>query len=61
MLSQQALLSYAFTNWKEKQQQKKARTLYKMYKMKDYFFKWLQYYILFFDKKSSGDEKGTIL
>lgn len=30
-----------------------------MYKMKDYFFKWLQYYILFFDKKkkSSGDEK----
>lgn len=22
-----------------------------MYKMKDYFFKWLQYYILFFDKK----------
>lgn len=31
---------------------KKARTLYKMYKMKDYFFKWLQYYILFFDKKN---------
>lgn len=32
-----------------------------MYKMKDYFFKWLQYYILFFDKKDPGDEKGTIL
>lgn len=29
-----------------------------MYKMKDYFFKWLQYYILFFDKKkASVDEK----
>lgn len=34
-----------------------------MYKMKDYFSKWLQYYILFFDetkqKKSSGDKMET--
>lgn len=38
------------TEKKSNKKKKKARTLYKMYKMKDYFFKWLQYYILFFQK-----------
>lgn len=53
-------------NYNYNRKKQKARTLYKMYKMKDYFFKWLQYYILFFDKKKEKYnplvmEKGTIL
>ena len=30
-----------------------------MYKMKDYFFMWLQYYIFFFDKKKEISEEKT--
>lgn len=37
----------------KKKSNKKRRTLYKMYNMKDYFFKYWQYYILFFEKKEN--------
>lgn len=38
----------------KKKSNKKRRTLYKMYNMKDYFFKYWQYYILFFEKKKEN-------
>lgn len=56
------LCLYQLKKKSKKKKSNKTRTLYKMYKMKDYFFKWLQYYILFFDReKILWWWKGTIL